>query len=62
MSVHSLVEVSVGDELQQSPIIDVYKVASEIHDDHPELTVNEIAELVSESVIRVHANAVWIAS
>lgn len=58
-SLDSLIDQHVNAELQHSPIVDVYRVASAIHMQHSELTVHEIAEVVAESVVRARGNAVW---
>lgn len=58
-SFDSLVAESVSFELQHNTVVDVYKIASGIHTGHPELTVNDIAEMVAESVVRARGNAVW---
>ena len=55
----SLVDLRVSSELQQGAMVDVYRVASDIHAQHAELTVHEIAEVVAESVVRARGNAVW---
>ena len=58
-ALESLVEFRVSSELQHGPVVDVYRVASDIHVQHSELTVHEIAEVVAESVVRARGNAVW---
>ena len=55
----SLVEKRVSSELERGQVVDVYRVATDIHVQHSELTVHEIAEVVAESVVRARGNAVW---
>ena len=56
----SIIQGRVSEELAKGSTIDVYRLASMIHGLCPDLTIERVAELVSESVAKNRGNAHWI--
>ena len=55
----SIIQECVGEELARGSVIDVYRLASAVHADCPDLALRDVVKAIEWVVAKANGEAVW---